>query len=711
MSQELASILAKGDVKACLKLFAKLSENERQAMAKDVQALAQPIIDKPFIDLKDGGFKSNPLVPAAGTAALAACSISQIKKIWRRRWHHLPADDVVVAVFSARKPAWLDEWVAWACERNIGHWSIIRPLIRAGLSSKPESDNYTLGMITTVCPYYERKRTIYSAVLDDPELLREDIWRLFEVEGNTGSSLAGRDKYQKGPENTWSYALLRLVKERKLPRKRLLDASLDALARDFGTFQAGWFSRFHEALDPTLKERAVRFQEYTSLLASRIAPTVSFALKALLLLTKNDLVEPKALLASITPALANRHKGTVQSALQLLDQVGKRNPKLHSQIDAVLAEALLHASPDVHKKALDLLARSNEPIGADLAQVLRERMDHVAASQRARLLALLSSLSPVPQAKDDAAPDLDEKELRRRAAALDPKWRKLAGVDRLIAFLDSGQGELAGIDFDPMEIPRLDPCTRLAPIETVDELIDVCAHVLENPDNTKSAEELHWALWIWPMQREAWFGAWAQTYADNLDWWEAAWGNRVFLEPLLDPDVPLGAMARLMLGLGLAAKEPGESSLATDALIAAIDDARFDSDRFGETLAFLAPLLKAARLARTFSRAARVSPLHRHLIGRAAQASLRGNPGAAPRDLSALLEFLKESLVEGGEGVTDPDARKYLQKIKATGKTARLVRDLLELANNPGPVKEKHVLLQALRNRIQRAESWNNKQK
>ncbi len=1005
MSQEqLESILAKGNAKACVKFFAKLSEKQRQAMAKAVQGLAVPIIDEPYIaqPKMDGSYKPNPRLPAAEVAALAVCSLAQLKKIWRHRWQHFPDDDVVFAVFSLRKPAWLDEWAAWACERDIKHWRIIRRLIRAGLCCKPNHDNYTLGMITHLCSSQESKRTIYDALMDDPDLLREDIWRVFEIAGNTSSSLAGWDRFfnpnynpwitarTNHQKNTWSNALVRLAQEKKLPRHRLLDASLDASARDFGTFQAGWFSRFHEALEPTLKERARRAQAYLALLASRVAPTVSFALKALTLLIKDDLLKPSALLASITPALANRHKGTVQLALQLLDLLGQLHPRLHEPIGLVIAEALLHPSPDVHKKAIDLLSRCSKPLGEDLAQALRERLDHVAASQRARLLVLLGSDSLDKTQGHTEHPDLNEKDLRQRAAALDQPWRQLARVDRLLNSLDAGQADLAGINFDPMAIPRLDPSKRIPPIETVEELIDLCANVLENLDNTtdlervldgisrlcaerpddfdsrtgplrkrardfltkmfvapflgcgpgpdlcglahawlarevllahktgvyeydknvdlfhfpasnrtmhvsrfptvadfqsqrileiaqrsaavqaapllaapthqggwiepatlvaralarqglpmkadrfdqiqallrlspdgrevarkpagkvrgefgqalryalgedekigadaplwiaaararapfaddhklakahpglgpnasaaatyhpkiqeeklkidvqpsrprsgtidaitvlltarkhpdslwhrefrKSAAELHWMMQIWPIQRETWFGFWVQSFADNLDWYEAAWGNRVFLEPLLDQDMPLRPMARLLLALGLSAKEPGESGLATDALIAAIDDARFDALLFGESLAFLLPMLKANRLARSLAQAARVSPLHRHLLNRAVQASLRGNPATAPRDLVALLELLKESLIESGESVTDSEARKYLEKFKPTGKTAKVVRDLLNLANRSQPGHKRQLLLKALGNRIERAESWN----
>ena len=59
---------------------------------------------------------------------------------------------------------------------------------------------------------------------------------------------------------------------------------------------------------------------------------------------------------------------------------------------------------------------------------------------------------------------------------------------------------------------------------------------------------------------------------------------RGFLIPLLNPDVPLRPMARLVIGAGLTAKVPEVTGLATDALIAAIDDGRIDAARLGESL-------------------------------------------------------------------------------------------------------------------------------
>src|SRR5262249_1057439 len=161
----------------------------------------------------------------------------------------------------------------------------VRRFIKAGLCGKPVTERYVLGMIVGLCAFHENKTTVYDALLADKDLLADDAWRLFEVEGDKELTLAARDKYSPG-DNTWTYALLRLANEEKLPRARLLDASLDALKRDFAQFHAGWFSQFHEALEPNLSERAERCERYLGLLGSRIPPTVSFALKSLQILEK-----------------------------------------------------------------------------------------------------------------------------------------------------------------------------------------------------------------------------------------------------------------------------------------------------------------------------------------------------------------------------------------------------------------------------------------
>jgi hypothetical protein len=936
---------------------------------------------------------------SAEVAVQAACSLSDLKQLGVRA---LPAEDLHFEIISARRPVWLDDWAKWLCEAVPHRWPLVRRFVRQGLCRAPETDHYVLGMIVGVCVFHDNKNTIYSALLEDPALLEQDVWRLFEVEGDKEFCLASRDKYSRG-ENHWTYALVRLAQEKKLSRARLLDASLDALQRDFSQFHAGWFSQFHEALEPTLKERQERFACYLALLASKIPPTVSFALKALGILAAEDKVDSRALVEALGPALWSRHKGTVRLALQLLDETARKHHGLRSQIGTVTVEALRHESPDVQKHAIGLLEKYATPIPAELAKALSERLDHVAASQRARLQKLIGvsipTLQDVPAKPhaNDGRDTTQEEALRQRARSLDKKWRALAGVDDLLSALEENSATIPALELDPMAIPRLDPARRIKPVGDLDELIDVFAHVLEDPEDPTEVERaldgvsrlcaqrpddftartgplrkramdrlaklfagpfvgcgvladlcgvarawlhgevvlplkkgvrrfdqtLHdyhydnskhlvqffvyhlptprtffshraldvarrgaageaapllaapthaggWidprelvrrallldslkhvadpgdqiqallrlapdcraaamkaagkiagefgaavryalgavekiganpSLWVaaarargpftddgclekehpglgpdagqtarhrasiqvrekgkyhalvmdveprpaqlvpelvtvimnpqarkkdeyyhmetwetvadlrsiltvWPMQREGWFARVLPRFAQNLDWWEAVWPNRTLLEPLLDPDLPLKPMALMMLALGLAAKQPGESGLATDSLIAAIDDTRLDASKLGATLAFLAPMTKCARLARTLGQAARVSPLHLQLVAQIIQGALRGDPAQAPRDVQATLELLKECLLELGASVSDADARKYLEGIKTGGRTARLVRELFALEERPQPSIRRRALLRALEHRVTRAESW-----
>src|SRR2546427_345949 len=96
--------------------------------------------------------------------------------------------------------------------------------------------------------------------------------------------------------------------EGKVPRWRLLDATLDALQRDFVQYRAGWFAGLHRDLQPSVAERVERLDRYSALLASRIPPTVSFALDALVTVERAGELPPEVLLAHLAPAVQARAK-------------------------------------------------------------------------------------------------------------------------------------------------------------------------------------------------------------------------------------------------------------------------------------------------------------------------------------------------------------------------------------------------------------------
>jgi hypothetical protein len=173
---------------------------------------------------------------------------------------------------------------------------------------------------------------------------------------------------------------------------------------------------------------------------------------------------------------------------------------------------------------------------------------------------------------------------------------------------------------------------------------------------------LRWASTVWPAGSESVLARGVERIANNLDWWEAQWPNAAYLEILCDPCTVYGPNATLLLALGLAAKEPGESGLSVDAAIAALGDGRLTGAALGGPMAELMPtgLVKAARWGKTLGVVAGASDAHAREVTAAIQRALRGDPELAPRDQGALVALLRELLLARNDRVTDGEAWAYL---------------------------------------------------
>jgi len=149
---------------------------------------------------------------------------------------------------------------------------------------------------------------------------------------------------------------------------------------------------------------------------------------------------------------------------------------------------------------------------------------------------------------------------------------------------------------------------------------------------------------ILPTDLEGYFANGARTLADNLDWSEARWENRAYLTLLLDPTVPMSNLARLVLALGLAAKEPGEATTAVDALIASAREGRLDRREFGGTMRslFETPIVKVARWHKRLSEAAVVDRHVARVVFDVVAQMLSSPMDPVPKDTSALIELLLE---------------------------------------------------------------------
>ncbi len=373
MSEDnLISIISRKKARAALEALTAIAPAERRKHVKAVARLYNDRVLFAFQQDKTKGIRPHDQ-DAVIIGLFATATLSELKKLG---YVPTPASVPIEDVFQALELNWAQDLVDYLVEDNPNAIGSIAPLWQSGLAQRPESDGIILG-------YYglwHARRGV-----DEEVLLSKDVWRFFEVEGAGELSLANHDKFAKPGMETWSARLINYAEEGRLDRQRLLDASLDALERDFGQYRAGWYSRFHTALAPTAAEIAARTERYLGLLSSSVPPTVSFALKYVQALDRSSPVEPARLLASLEPALQARAKGPALAALKLVERTAKRDKAIRTDAAHAATLSLVSEDPAVQGKALDLVDKLDQDNSEHVRASLADYVDMVAPSLRTRI--------------------------------------------------------------------------------------------------------------------------------------------------------------------------------------------------------------------------------------------------------------------------------------------------------------------------------------
>ncbi|HTM47095.1 MAG TPA: DUF6493 family protein [Bryobacteraceae bacterium] len=816
-STDLEEAIAAGDPDRCIAGLANLSEPERRTLApsairvhRDAYRRSRASFDLHWKDPERIRIEAGYL--AAFLALMGTATLAEIRKapLWR-------ADERVYDVLAARRPPWLGDWCEWILEERGWPWKVIRRMVREGICARPASPMYILWMLD-----HSGSRHVREMLLADPGLLEYEIWQLFRIEGTAQLSLTSADKYG---DDAWSRVLLELSAAGTLDRARLLDSSLDALECDFHQFRAGWFSRFHEALAPSLEERAARSGRYLRLIGSRIPPTVSFALNALRLLSEQGRVSPEDLLASLPPAYYAKEKGTVNLAIRLAEQAVQARPDLAPAAASSAAGALEHLSAETQSAALNFVARYRGK-DRELEERIRMAGSGAAPSVRKKIVQLLGeapdaavsaaadSFEPAAAKPEEQKPCQTVEELAQEFSSAienegppDSLERVLDGVSRLCATRPEGfdrltaplrkrvehllgresrpwfsghavrplfcglakawlSGEppgpapefrkgLAGflgariyelaqrvaarrahpllaapthrggtIDpavlaarlravEDPGQLDRVQALARQSTVEREERTIDftwlhhsyayegkVSHHytgkIVTQPLLPVDAPiddpwlraygtrgdcgipMLRWAATVLPACRESWYAAGCVAIGDNLDWWSAEWANKVFLEPLAEPGAAPGTMGMLLIVIGLAAKEAGEGTLATDALSGAVGDGRVNKESLGRALArlFSWDHVKMARVMKRLSQVARCSSLHEQVVRDGIAFGLDQTLPAQAEALGVTLDLFYELSIATRAGLTGT-LRSRLGAVRGSGRAAAVSRKLL----------------------------------
>jgi hypothetical protein len=390
-SEALRAAVRSDDEAAVIDLLSDLSEADRAELS--------PVVRDLVADVKRKGIDAVGHLGPTLVAAYGVLPASDLRTLgWRS--NHLPKQ--LVDVLRRRSPERLVPIVRHLLDDVGGGraWRTVRPLVRDGVVPRPDDASYTLAMLAGTA-----YRNAAELVADDSGLLEVEVWRLFEVEGGGETSLANHEKFFGDP---WGTVLRELAAGEPAFRRRVLAASLAALARDFATYRAGWFSRFHESLAPTDDERTERADAYLALLRSRVGPTVSFAVAALRSIQHGGRLPADLLFDRIAPVLADAPAGTAIAALDLLRRAASGSPEAARRAAVVAVDALAHPSPEVQGRALGLVGRLIDQPDEAVARALAARLPHVAASQRSAATALLARLGDGERGAGPTSPPADE---------------------------------------------------------------------------------------------------------------------------------------------------------------------------------------------------------------------------------------------------------------------------------------------------------------
>lgn len=192
------------------------------------------------------------------------------------------------------------------------------------------------------------------------------------------------------------------------------------------------------------------------------------------------------------------------------------------------------------------------------------------------------------------------------------------------------------------------------------------------------AAVIHCIAWLRPCELDAFYAHGALELGNNLDWHEACWQNRAYLDVLLESTDPLTPMGQLMICVALAGKEPGQTALAVDATAQCLLQGRVSVQALAEVLAALwaTPLLKGPRLAKSLATVAQSHaslPLAVYPLLCALAVTL---PEAPRKDCAPLLELMLELQLARHLPLPD-NVRQVLAAQRLTGKARAAVQALL----------------------------------
>ncbi|UOR06447.1 DUF6493 family protein [Hymenobacter aerilatus] len=278
--------------------------------------------------------------------------------------------DLYWQVLRHARPDWLGDMLASLTRANVWQapdYTELRALEREGLIAY-DMPTFAQLLGNRLSRYAraenKQKRTlpeveefVLNDLRADPELLRRDVWLLFDYETNVNYDSTYIGPYPDGISIGWKPLLTTLAAAGDLSRDELLTRSLLALRRDFKRPLLGWFKELFTELKPTPAERLARQSELVELLAHPLPVVVNFAIEQL----KSLWDEPRFDLAPLlqyADGLMTRQdlKTGLKTLLAGFEKLLKKQPTQAAALTQLATAALPHTDAGVQDRAARLLA-------------------------------------------------------------------------------------------------------------------------------------------------------------------------------------------------------------------------------------------------------------------------------------------------------------------------------------------------------------------
>ena len=420
--------------------------------------------------------------------------------------------DLAAAVLADRAPGWLADFtdrhlrLQGQYMLGIPAWPLARKLVRLGAIARPAVPEYT-----TLLPGGVRWASFNAdgtpapmlspaqALLADPGLLEDEVWRLFTVP-DAGLVLEQADRRDGRigsdcvPGQTWSEGLAQLSTQGHLDRGRLLDACLDAFCRDFAPYRVSWYAAMHRQLNPSITEIEARTGKYLGLLAVVAKPGITVGQQGIRLLLDAGLLDAGRLLDASWPALLFPQKSVALTQLKLIGRLITAVPAAHPRAVGVAALAFGHERQDIQEAALALIRKHGIPGAAPVAE-MRAHAAELAPSLASQAAALGLGPEHCPSARpQEPAASVHDPTLPGAAERI---AAEVAGLEDRIASLPAphapGLAEALAIVADggvpgPARVKPAAGTVLPAPVTDPDELVQLLTVLLEDARDALAAE-------------------------------------------------------------------------------------------------------------------------------------------------------------------------------------------------------------------------------